>query len=31
MGRASGHTARFCSITSLGTLERSEGSHANTS
>jgi hypothetical protein len=28
---ASGHTARWCSITSLGTTERSEGSHANTS
>jgi hypothetical protein len=31
MGRASGHTAKWCSISSLGPPERSDGSHANTS
>jgi hypothetical protein len=31
MEHASGHTAKWCSITSLGTPERSEGSHVNTS
>ena len=30
-GRACGHTSRWCSITSLGTLEISDGCQANTS
>ena len=30
-GRASGHTAKWCSITSLGTPDISDGVHANMS